>query len=456
MAKKTREEIILVVDDSPETLEVLHRNIQLMGFEVYSSESAEEAMNILEEKHIDLVITDYHMPFVGGLDLIRHVRDNYRNTEVIMITGYASVEGAVEAIKAGAEEYLAKPFTDEELEQSINNAIEKLSNRVAYETSSTRDLAKIYGLLGETDSMARVISSIKKAASNDHPVLISGEAGTGKELSARIIHYESERSGNPFIVVDCPKIPERKIECEIFGYLFSDVKKLRNKQEKLAESKEIFRAGLLDLTGKGTIFFNEINEIPLAVQVKLLSVLTSGEFTPLGDNRSRSTSCRIIASTSRDLLELSGKGSFREDLFFRLNMINLNLPPLRERENDILLLCKHYLTKACLEKGQKTVPEFSERAANALLQHAWTANVTELQVLMQELACNLPGELIQVADLPYFLRYNLAVDKRLDKTLQEVEKSYIKEVLAKFNGNKSKTAELLGIDRKTLRDKLSK
>ena len=456
MAKKTREEVILVVDDSPETLEVLHRNIQLMGFEVYSCESAEEAMSILAERHVDLVITDYHMPFVGGLDLIRHIRDNYRKTEVMMITGYASVEGAVEAIKAGAEEYLAKPFTDEELKLAIEKSIEKLSNRIALETGPTKDLTMQYGLIGETDSMARVISAIKKAADRSHPVLISGETGTGKELSARVIHYESNRSGNPFLVVDCPKIPERKIESEIFGYIFSDVNKLRNEQENVAASEEVFKTGFLELVGEGTIFIKEISEIPMAVQIKILSVLTSGEFTPVGDNKTRKTSCRIIASTSRDLLELSEKGSFREDLFFHLNMINLNLPPLRERENDILLLCKHYLTKACQEKGQNAAPEFSERAAKALQQHAWTGNITELQIIMQELAGNLPKELIEAADLPYLLRYSLLEDKRLDKTLHDIEKDYIKEVLEKFKGNKSKAAELLGIDRKTLRDKLNK
>ncbi len=456
MAKKTREEIILVVDDSPETLEVLHRSIEFMGFEVYSCESAEEAIKILEDNHIDLVITDYHMPFVGGLDLIRHVRDNYRETEVMMITGYASVEGAVEAIKAGAEEYLAKPFTDEELEQAIENSIEKLSNRIAYKSSPTRDLAKQYGLLGESESMTRVISTIKKAASNSHPVLISGERGTGKELAARIIHYEGEKQGNPFIIVNCREIPESKMESEIFGYLLSDGKKSKSKSKETAGSEKIVRDGLLDLAGEGTVYLKEISETSLAVQVKLLSVLTSGEFTPVGDNRTRRASCRIIASTSGDLLELAGKGHFREDLFFRLNMTSLNLPPLRERENDILLLCRHYLSKTCLEKGQGAVPGFSERASKVLLQHAWKGNVTELQILMRELAGNLPGELIEVADLPYFLRYNLAEDKRLDKTLQEVEKDYIKEVLAKFNGNKSKAAELLAIDRKTLRDKLNR
>ncbi len=456
MVKKTREEIILVVDDSPETLEVLHRSIQLMGFEVYSCESAEEAMKILEDNHVDLVITDYHMPFVGGLDLIRHVRDNYRDTKVMMITGYASVEGAVEAIKAGAEEYLAKPFTDEELEQAIENAIEKLRNRIAYKTSPTRDLAKQYGLLGESASMTRAISTIKKAASNSQPVLISGESGTGKALAARIIHYESEKQGSPFVIVNCQEIPESKMESEIFGYLLSDGDKSKSKRKEANGSETIVRSGFLDLAGEGTVYFKEISKTPLAVQVKLLSVLTSGEFTPVGDNRTRSTSCRIIASTSSDLLELSGKGYFREDLFFRLNMTSLNLPPLREREKDILLLCEHYLAKACLEKGQSIVPRFSERASRALLQHPWAGNVTELQILMRNLAGNLPGELIEVADLPYILRYNLAEDKRLDKTLHEVEKDYIKEVLSKLNGNKTRAAELLGIDRKTLRDKLNR
>lgn len=456
MAKKTREEIILVVDDSPETLEVLHRSIQLMGFEVYSCESAEEAMKILEDQHIDLVITDYHMPFVGGLDLIRHVKDNYRHIEIMMITGYASVEGAVEAIKAGAEEYLAKPFTDEELEQAIENSIEKLRNRITHRTSPSKNISKQYGLLGESDSLARVISSIKKAADSSYPVLISGENGTGKELSARVIHYESERAAHPFVTVNCRAIPESKIESELFGYILPDDKRLSMAGNDRAGSEEMFRPGFLELTGGGTLFLKEISEAPLAVQVKLLSVLTGGVYTAIGDIKTSNCSCRIIASTSRDLLELSRKGLFREDLFFRLNMLSLNLPPLRDRGKDILLLCKHYLSKACLEKGQSHVPEFSERTSKVLLQHDWRCNLIELDILMRDLAEKVSGELIEVADLPICLRYNIAEDKRLDKTLQEVEKDYIKEILAKFNGNKTKAAELLRIDRKTLRDKLDK
>ncbi len=456
MAKKTREEIILVVDDSPETLEVLHRSIQLMGFEVFSCESAEEAIKIMEDQHIDLVITDYHMPFVGGLDLIRHVRDNYRNTEVMMITGYASVEGAVEAIKAGAEEYLAKPFTDEELEKAINSSIDKLSSRIAHRTSPAKDISKQYSLLGESAGMTRVTSAIKKAASSSHPVLISGERGTGRELSARIIHYESERAGHPFITINCRAIPESKIESEVFGFILSDGGKKQVEDDGSAGGEENFRPGFLEMAGEGTVFLSEISETPLAVQVKLLSVLANGEFSAAGDKKTRRSSCRIIASSSRDLLEMAGKGLFREDLFFRLNMLSLNLPPLRERDQDILLLCKHYFSKACLEKGQSPVAAFSDRASKALLHYNWAGNIIELEILMRELAGKVSGELIELADLPGSLRNNMAEDKRLDKTLLEVEKDYIKEVLAKFNGNKTRAAELLGIDRKTLRDKLEK
>lgn len=454
VTKKIREELILVVDDSPDTLEVLHRSIELMGFKVFSCEGAKEAIKILEDNRVDLVITDYHMPFVGGLDLIRHVRDNYRNTEVMMITGYASVEGAVEAIKAGAEEYLAKPFTDEELEQAIERSLEKLRNRAAGKADFAKDIPKQYGMLGESEKMSRVLDSVKKAARSSQPILISGEPGTGKELAARIIHYESERAGQPFITVNCRDIPESILESELFGCLVSDGKNEAAREAGGASSEKIIRTGFLELVREGTVFFDEISETSLAVQVKLLTVLSSGELICVGDNKTRSASCRIMASTSRDLIDLASKGFFREDLFFRLNMLNLNLPPLRERGSDILLLCKYYLNKACLETGKSPVPGFSDRAAQALLEHNWLGNVTELEILMRELAKKVPGERVEAADLPHFLRYNLTEEKRLNKSLREVEKEYVKEILSKFSGNKTKAAELLGIDRKTLREKL--
>jgi two-component system, NtrC family, response regulator HydG len=455
MAKVKREEVILVVDDSPDTLEVLHRSIGHMGFRVYSSESAEESIEIMKEKHIDLVITDYHMPFIGGLDLIHHVRDNYLQTEVMMITGYASVEGAVEAIKAGAEEYLAKPFTDDELEQAIERALEKLRIRTAKRAVPAKNIAGQYSLIGESNKMKRVFEAIKKAAKNSKPVLINGEIGSGRELTARIIHYESEQSGHPFITVNCKEIPDSIIEKEIFGSV-ANAENISSQEENGRDGAVTLDPGFLELAGKGTVFLNEISETSLAVQVKLLGVIAEREFTKVGDNKVRQCNCRIMASTSKDLIAMVGKGLFREDLFFRLNGINVVVPPLREREEDIILISRHLISQACQELGRSTEPELSDGVFQALLNHSWMGNIIELETVINDLVKRVDTATVEVVDLLPYMRCKADGESSTVKTLHEIEKDYIKEVLSRVDGNKSKAAELLGIDRKTLRDKLDK
>ncbi len=455
MAKVRRNEVIMVVDDSPDTLEVLHRSIEHMGFRVFSSESAEDAMAIMAKNHIDLVITDYHMPFVGGLDLIHHIRQNYSYTEVMMITGYASVEGAVEAIKAGAEEYLAKPFTDEELEQAIERSLEKLRIRTAKKTAPARNIARHYSLIGESDNMKRVFDNIKKAAKNNKPVLINGESGSGRELTARIIHYESNQSGHPFIAVNCKEIPESIIEKEIFGSITKTTNS-KSREENGRDSEAALDPGFLELARKGTVFFDEISETSLAVQVKLMGVLINGEYTRVGDSKMQQCKCRIMASTSKDLIAMIGKGQFREDLFFRLNGINVVIPPLRERGDDIILIGRYLITQACREFGRSIEPELSDGVVYALLNHSWMGNIIELENVISDLLKRVDKEIIEVVDLPLYIRCKSAGESKTIKTLQEHEKDYVKDVLSAVDGNKTKAAELLGIDRKTLRDKLDK
>ena len=446
--KKRRKEAVLVIDDSPDTLEMLHRSIEHMGFKVYSCEGAREAIEILKGNHVDLVITDYHMPFIGGIDVIRHVRENYRNTEVMMITGYASVEGAIEAIKAGAEEYLSKPFTDEELEQAIERSIEKLSIRALKNEIPLKSISRKYGIIGESESMKKVFESIRKAAAASLPVLISGETGTGRELVARTVHYESSRSDFPFISVNCRNIPETVLEREVFGFIKSGSNDRKNSDTAVP--------GFLELAGEGAVFFNEINLTSAALQVKLLRALTGGEITRAGDSRVRKISCRIMASTSRDLIALASRGLFREDLFFRLNMMNISLPSLRERGKDIIHLSMQFLKESCREEGRQEITGFTDRASRSLLEYSWPGNIRELESIMKHISRNAEGGTVDVSDMPGFMRYNLTEDSRLDKTLEEVEIQYIKDVLARLNGNKTRAAEILGIDRKTLRDKLGK
>lgn len=455
MAKKNRDEIIIVVDDSPDTLEVLHRSIEYMGFSVFSCESAGEAIELLKEKPVDLVITDYHMPFIGGIDLIKHIRDHYPNTEVMMITGYASVEGAVEAIKAGAEEYLAKPFTDDELKQAIERSLEKLSIRVDKKSVPAKSIFKKFGLIAESEEMKKVFELITRAAESDLPVLLAGEPGSGKELAARIIHYESSRSNYPFIYVNCKDIPESILENEIFGYIKAEAGAGSDDEDDFCPVKAR-QPGFLELAGRGTVYLDEISKTPLSVQIKLLDALTKNELTCVGDNAPRPINCRITGSTSKDLIFLAGKGLFREDLFFRLNVINISLPPLRERKDDILPFCREQLARECRELGRSAPPVFSDEVKRSFMLYEWPGNSRELIGLMSELAGKIEEKTVEIFDLPRCMRFTLDAESKTKKNLHQVEVEHIREVLQSCNGNKTRAAQILGIDRKTLRDKVGR
>ncbi len=444
MSAGKKRETLLVVDDAPATLEVLERNLSAAGFQVYTAAAAVEALRILEQAKVDLVITDLKMPGVSGLDLVRHVRENCPDTEVMMITGYATVEGAVHAIKTGAEEYLAKPFTDEELLAAVERALAKLHLRRAARPEAGTSLPSRYGLLGRSDAMKKVIDSVAKAASTSATVLITGESGTGKELVARAIHYSSARASAPFVPVNCGGIPESLFESELFGYV----------KGAFTGASET-RAGFFQTAEGGTIFLDEISEMSAAMQVKLLRVLQDKEVCMVGDSRVRKVDVRILAATNKDLLGLAQKGAFREDLFFRLNVIVIPVPPLRDRGGDIMLLARHFAEKFAREFG-KPVPEFSDKAARVLLGYAWPGNVRELENLVQRLVVMTDSAVIDVPELPEHMRFSALREVGLGRTLAEVEAEHIRNVLASVGGNKTRAAEILGIDRKTLRDKLSR
>ena len=454
MAKKNRNEIILVVDDAPDTLEVLHRSVEHMGFSVFSCESAAEAFEILKNNPVDLVITDYHMPFIGGLDLIVHVRENYKNTEVIMITGYASVEGAVEAIKAGAEEYLAKPFTDDELEEAIERSLEKLSIRADKKKILERNIADKMGLMVESEHMRKVSDLIQRAVQSDLPVLLTGEPGAGKELVGRTIHYESDRGNYPFIYINCRDIPEGNFENELFGPFQAEVGDYETADNETCMPRPL-QSGFLELAGRGTVYLDEISNLSMAVQVKILQVLTSGELPNRSGTEKRPVSCRFISSTSKDLLDLASRGLFREDLFFRLNVINIAVPPMREREKDVLLLCRDHLARACRELGVIQAPVLTDEAQRALSIYEWPGNLRELSDLMNSLAAEINTGSIDLSHLPLSIRMAYYAENRVKKSLDEVAVEHMKEVLKSCKGNKTKAARILGIDRKTLRERLS-
>lgn len=435
-------EQILIVDDAQDTVEVLQRNLQSEGYRVFTAPDVPTAIGILEQTPFDLVITDYKMPKLGGLELIRHVRENFKDTEVMMITGYPSIGGAVGAVKAGAAEYLPKPFTDEELLSAVRGVLGKLRIRRTAQTQTYWSSQAPHGLVGDSPPMKEVARAVAKAAPTSATVLITGESGTGKELIARAIHYSSPRAAAPFVPVNCAAIPEGLLETELFGYV----------KGAFTGANES-RAGFFQTADGGTIFLDEISATSPSTQVKLLRVLQDHEVCMVGSTRPRKVDIRILAATNKDLLRLVENQLFREDLYFRLNVITISLPPLRERGDDVLLLIHYFARKFANELGKPT-PQFSDQALQVLRNYRWPGNVRELENVMQRLVVMTEADVVEVADLPSLMRFSALRSIGFDRTLAEVEAEYIRNVLASVDGNRTRAAEILGIDRKTLREKL--
>jgi len=437
-------ESILIVDDTPGTREVLQRTLAAEGYASFVAANALDAIEFLKNTPVDLVITDLKMPKVSGLDLIRHIRENHKNTEMIMITGYATVESAVQAVKAGAEEYLSKPFTDRELFTAVRRTLDKLRNRKTTFFSPRTELSPLHGLLGESAALHRVFGSIKKTSSTLATALITGESGTGKELAARAIHYSSKRASAPFVPVNCGGIPEGLLESELFGYV-------KGAFTGAHES----RAGFFQTAEGGTIFLDEISETSIGMQVKLLRVLQDKEVYMVGDTRPRNVDIRIIAATNKDLKTLVERGVFREDLYFRINVITIEMPPLRERENDILLLAKHFARKFAADLN-KPEPQFTDDALRVLKNYYWPGNVRELENVIQRMVVMCEEKIIEVVDLPSLMRFSALRGTGLNRTLAEMEAEHIRNVLSNVDHNISRAAHILGIDRKTLREKMKR
>ncbi len=444
MAQSSKKEKILVVDDAQDTLEVLRRNLISKGYQVFTASGVPEAIRVLDTAPIDLVITDIKMPKIDGHDLIRHVRENFKDTEVVVITGYPSIEGAVKAVKTGAEEYLAKPFTDDELFSGVRRALDKLHMRKTMQAELQKTSPTPYGLIGESEKMLKVFKTIDKAASTSATLLITGESGTGKELVARAIHYSSSRASAPLVAVNCGGIPESLLESELFGHV-------KGAFTGAFES----RAGFFQTADGGTIFLDEISEMSVSMQVKLLRVLQDKQVFMVGSRRAQKVNVRIMAATNKNLLSLVRKGEFREDLYYRLNVITIEIPPLRERGDDILLLINHFVPIFAKELD-KPIPRFSDQSIHVLKNYYWPGNVRELENVIQRLVVMNEGDVIDSPDLPSLMRFSPIRGFGFSRTLAEVEAEYVGNVLASVNGNKTQAAKILGIDPKTLRKKLKK
>ena len=442
MRREREPERILIVDDASDTREVVQRNLEGEGYRVVSSPDVAGAVRILGSVDVDLVITDLKMPRASGLDLVQHVRENFRESEVMMITGYPSIEGAVQAVKTGAEEYLAKPFTDEELLAAVRRALDKLNIRRLGRFAASPPPSALHGLIGESKAIREIYSSIGKASATSATVLVTGESGTGKELVARAIHYGSGRSSASFVPVNCGAIPGELLESELFGHV-------KGAFTGATES----RAGFFHAADGGTIFLDEVSEASLAMQIKLLRVLEDKQVCMVGSTKTQNVDVRILAATNRNLQGLVAKRVFREDLFYRLNVIAINVPPLRERGKDVVLLCHHFAARFAGELGRPT-PQFSDRALQVIRNYYWPGNVRELENVVQRLVVMNEEEVIDAPDLPSLIRLSPPRRTGLHRTLAEVEAEHIRNVLADVGGNKTRAARILGIDRKTLRGKL--
>lgn len=437
---------ILIVDDSTDTLELLQRQLSSSEYNVFQANAVADAIDILQTNVVDLLITDLQMPGLDGMHLVKFSSEHYPEIPVLVITGYPTIEGAVDAVKSGAIEYLVKPFTKEELLQAVENTLSHQKAHDELNTSQSTDSQKptwFHGLIGKSSSWQELIEIIKRINNHKVTVLIGGESGTGKELVARAIHYSGTYTHQPFIPVNCGGIPETLLESELFGY----------RKGAFTGAGET-RAGLFQAADGGTIFLDEIGNASEAVQQRLLRVIQEKEFTMIGSHKPQKVDVRIIAASNTDLKSLVTSGSFREDLYYRLNVISINIPPLRDRKEDIPLLANHFIQKFTKELKKSPV-ELSPKVADILMRYNWPGNIRELENVIQR-ALILSDNMIDVNHLPEHLKIQLPNSNEAlsFQTLQEMERQYIQKVLRSVDQNKSKAARILGIDRKTLRQKL--
>jgi len=432
---------ILIVDDDYDMLELVQRQLQQNNFHSYKAASVVEAINILKYNAVDLLITDLQMPGIGGMELIKYVEEHFPKVPKLVITGYPSVDGALSAMKSGALDYLVKPFTAEELKSSVEKSLPEKSLRSEDNISKSYKPMVYAGIVGQSEKIEQLIDLIERVKNNRATVLIQGESGTGKELVARAIHYKGSFAANPFIAVNCGAIPEELMESELFGY----------KKGAFTGANEN-RQGFFQAAAGGTIFLDEIGNAPLTVQTRLLRVLQEKEVRRVGEQKAEKIDLRVIAATNSNLQKMVENGKFREDLYYRLNVMQINTPPLRDHKSDIPLLAKNSLRKYASEYGKPKIG-FSEQTLEMLERYHWPGNVRELENVVQR-AIIMSEDIIEIEQLPDYLKYPTPEASSIFKSLQQVEKEHILNIMASVDNNKTRAAEILQIDRKTLRKKL--
>ena len=442
---------LLIVDDERWVRDCCKEVADNMGFKVHTADNAITAGRVMETQTIDLVLLDIKLPGPDGLELLLKIKQQQPETEVVMMTGHASVDSVLAAMKSGAYDYLRKPFNMDELKLLLERVTEHL--RFSLDGRITREHLKnnpgYAGVVGRSPEMEKLYRIIAKVASSRHPVLVQGESGTGKEMVARAIHFTGPFCDKPFIPVDCGSLVPTLMESELFGYV-------KGAFTGAVRPKE----GLLTIASGGTVFLNEIGEMPVDLQAKLLRAMQEKEIRPVGSTKATPIDVRIVAATGRDLEMATHQGSFRRDLYFRLNVVSLRLPPLRERKDDIRLLADHFLDRISRATGvRRTV---SSEAMKLMLAYDWPGNVYELENCLERAAALNTGTVLNIADLPRQIQNpgtqagangnNTSRNKILP--LGEVEKLAIMNALTELNGDKLMTARMLGIGKTTLYRKL--
>jgi len=441
---------ILVVDDEPVQRELISGFLKKQAFDVVAAETGQKALELFRQDSIDLILTDQKMPHMSGLDLLQAVRAINPEIPVILITAFGSIEAAVSAIQGGATDYLTKPLNLDELLYRIRQVSDRyrIINENRELREALRERHRIEGIIGESGHMLEVLSLVRRVAPSDATVLIRGESGTGKELIAKAIHFGSPRARGPLVKVNCAALPEALLESELFGH------------EKGAFTGAVTsRQGRFELANGGTIFLDEIGDLPLHLQAKLLRVLQEREYEKVGSSRPVKVNVRIMAASHRPLEDLIKAGQLREDLYFRLNVVTILIPPLRERRSDVSLLMDHFL-RHFAEKNGKTIRGLTHEARDILLRYDYPGNVRELENIIERAVVLTRDDVIGIGDLPLTVQEPETADRdgeaNLTVAVEALERRMIRDALARSDGVQTHAAELLGMGERALRYKLVK
>jgi DNA-binding NtrC family response regulator len=443
--------VILIVEDDDAMRTLLAEVLAPIDATVLAARNGAQACDMLDERDVSVLLTDLRMPHADGLRVMRHAKQCNPLTEVVLITGHGTVESAVEALKGGAYDYLRKPFEPDDLRRTVDGALQHalLSRENRRLRTAPAEAGDDNGLIGKSAAIDAARNLIHVFAGYDCPVLITGESGTGKEVACRLIHARSRRRDRAFLAINCAAIPDNLIESELFGY-----------QAGAFTGAGRAKPGLFEVANGGTLYLDEINNAPASLQVKLLRVLQDGSFFRMGDTEPRRVDVRLLSASNRPLPELVASGQFRADLYYRLKVGEVNLPPLRERRNDIPILASHFLTKHAARLG-KAARGFTTEALSALMRHPWPGNGRELENVVQRMIIVAPTEILDVDSIPADLLDPAAAGRPMlehlsPQSLDEVEAHFIAKTLRENQGNRAATAAVLGIDKSTLWRKIKR